>query len=203
VSPTPTDGSNGSFVPPPYPYDRLDEIAEIAKAHDGGIVDLSIGTPCDPPPAKVIEALAASGAERGYPPGTGTAELRRAASDWIGRRFGIEVPTSDIAACVGTKEFVGSLAWYLRLRDPSRDTILHPAVAYPTYDMSAQLAGIRAVGIPERPQGGLDFDAIDEADAKRALVLWVNSPANPSGSLTDLAEAAQWGREREIGRAHV
>jgi len=60
------------FAPPPYPYDRLDDIAAIAAAHDGGAVDLSIGTPCDPPPAEVIAALSSSGAERGYPPSIGT-----------------------------------------------------------------------------------------------------------------------------------
>ena len=55
------------FVPPPYPYDRLDELAAIAGELPGGCVDLSIGTPCDPPPADVIAALAQSNSERGYP----------------------------------------------------------------------------------------------------------------------------------------
>jgi len=57
-----------SFVPPPYPYDRLDELLAVAAAHDGGVIDLSIGTPCDPPPAAVVEALGHSDTERGYPP---------------------------------------------------------------------------------------------------------------------------------------
>jgi len=46
------------FVPPPYPYDRLDVAKRKAEAHEGGCVDLSIGTPCDPPPPAVVEALA-------------------------------------------------------------------------------------------------------------------------------------------------
>ncbi|MTA44948.1 MAG: succinyldiaminopimelate transaminase, partial [Actinobacteria bacterium] len=59
------------FVPPPYPYDRLDAFKSIVSAHDGGMVDLSIGDPCDPPPAVVIEALASSASERSYPASIG------------------------------------------------------------------------------------------------------------------------------------
>ena len=59
------------FVPPPYPYERLDSFKPLATSYDGGLVDLSIGTPCDPPPASVITALAASNSERGYPPSIG------------------------------------------------------------------------------------------------------------------------------------
>ena len=191
-------GGSVSFVPPPYPYDRLAEIARIASKHAGGAVDLSIGTPCDPPPAIVVDALCSSHAERGYPPSTGSAELRDAAARWMLRRFGASVEASNVAACVGSKEFVASLAVYMRLRVPDRDTVLHPATAYPTYEMSAQLAGCRSVGVPEVDGGGLDLGGIDEADAKRALLLWVNSPANPTGSLTELAEAARWGRARGV-----
>jgi len=68
------------FVPPPYPYERLDEITAIAAKHDGGAIDLSIGTPCDPPPADVVAALSTSNAERGYPPSIGTPALREAIS---------------------------------------------------------------------------------------------------------------------------
>ncbi len=116
----------------------------------------------------------------------------------MSRRFGVSVEPAHIAACVGSKEFVASLAWYMRLRAPDRDTVLHPATAYPTYEMSAQLAGCRSVRVPERDGGGLDLSSIDEADAERALLLWVNSPANPTGSLTDLSGAAEWGRCRGV-----
>jgi succinyldiaminopimelate transaminase len=188
----------GRFVPPPYPYDRLAAIAEMASKHVGGSVDLSIGTPCDPPPARVVAALGASGAERGYPASTGSVELRQAASGWMRRRLGVDLGEAHVAACVGTKEFVASLALYLRLRTPERDTVLHPAVAYPTYAMGAELSGCRSIGVPELEGGGLDLDSIDEADAERALVLWVNSPANPSGGLSDLAKVAEWGRARGV-----
>jgi len=186
------------FVPPPYPYDRLDRLAPLAKALPGGVVDLSIGTPCDPPPAAVVEALGHSNAERGYPASIGSEALRSAIRDWFSRRFSVDVPLGQIAACVGTKEFVASTPQYLKLRTPSRDTVLYPAVAYPTYEMGATLAGCRAVPVPAAPDGGIDLSAIDPADAARALMLWVNSPSNPTGALSDLRAAAAWGRAHQV-----
>src|SRR5213079_1676631 len=95
------------FVPPPYPYDRLDEAQAKASALDGGLVDLSIGTPYDAPPAAVVAALASSNAERGYPPSIGSPKFRDAAAAWIDRRFGVDdIDRTAVAACVGTKEFV-------------------------------------------------------------------------------------------------
>ena len=179
------------FVPPPYPYDRLDELRAAAEQLPGGCVDLSIGTPCDPPPAAVVAALSSSGAERGYPASIGTAAFRDAASGWMRRRIDVDVDPAAIGACIGTKEFVASAPQYLRLRTPERDTVLYPSISYPTYEMGAVLAGCRAV--PYR-----SLDDIAEADAQRALCLWVNSPSNPTGDLVDLGSAARWGRARRV-----
>jgi succinyldiaminopimelate transaminase len=186
------------FVPPPYPYDRLDRFVPLAEALDGGVVDLSIGTPCDPPIDSVIAALSTSNAERGYPPSIGSDVLRNAIRSWLDRRFDLDVPLSQLAACVGTKEFVATTPQYLKLRTPSKDTVLYPAVAYPTYEMGATLAGCRAVAVPCRLDGGLDLSAISAADAARALMLWTNSPSNPTGALTDLGAAAAWGRSHGV-----
>jgi succinyldiaminopimelate transaminase len=186
--------SAGGFRPPVYPFDRLDGPKRKAELHDGGIVDLSIGTPCDAPAPGVLAALAGSGAERGYPSSKGGPALRRAAAAWIGRRFGIEVPPEAVAACVGTKELVAGLPQWLSLRSPARDTVLYPSLSYPTYEMGAVLARCRAVPVAERPDGGLDLTSVSEEDARRALVLWVNSPSNPTGAVDDLLVAAAWGR---------
>ncbi|HXY45014.1 MAG TPA: aminotransferase class I/II-fold pyridoxal phosphate-dependent enzyme, partial [Acidimicrobiales bacterium] len=188
----------GGFVPPVYPFDRLTEFAELASAHEGGAVDLSIGTPCDPPPPEVVDALGNSGAERGYPTSLGSLELREAASGWMERRLGVEVLPSAIAACVGTKELVAGVPQWLRLRDPSRDTVLCPSLAYPTYEMGATLASCRAVHVPTGPDGGMDLAAVAEEDAVRALCLWVNTPANPGGQLEELGAIAAWARARDI-----
>ena len=186
------------FVPPPYPYDRLDRFKPLANAFDGGLIDLSIGTPCDAPPRFVIDALSQSNSERGYPPSIGTDALRRAAQGWMSRRFDVDVPLAQIGACVGTKEFVATTAQWLHLRSPQRDTVLYPAVSYPTYEMSATLAGCRAVAVQVTAAGGLDLSSIDPADAARALLLWVNSPNNPTGALDDLNAAAAWGRANDV-----
>ena len=180
----------------PYPYDRLGALREVADEHAGGCVDLSIGDPCDPPPRAAVEALAVSGAERSYPSSVGSAGLRRAAAGWLARRFGVLAPPEHIAACVGTKEFVASLPRLLQLRlgDPGRDTVLYPAVSYPTYAMGARLAGLRAVPVPLDEHGRLDLGAVAGEDTARSLCLWVNSPGNPSGAVEDLAAVAAWGR---------
>ncbi len=186
------------FVPPPYPYDRLRPLQELAAQLPGGAVDLSIGTPCDPPPQVVLDALGASGTERSYPPSVGTPAFRAAAARWFERRFGVSVEPDAVAACVGSKELVAGVPHWLRLRDPSRDTVLYPEVSYPSYAMGALLAGCRAVPVPVDEHWRLDLGAIDPDDAARALLLWSNTPGNPAGGLDDLPAIAAWGRARGV-----
>ncbi len=187
------------FEPPAYPYDRLDELRSIADRLPGGIVDCSIGAPSDPAPAAVVAALSTSGTERGYPPSIGTASYRGAAARWLGRYCDVEVdPDRHVGACVGTKEFVVGLPHLLRLRRPDRDTVLYPAVSYPSYAMGAVLAGCRPVAVPVDERWRLDLGSVDASDAGRALCLWVNTPGNPAGGLDDLEAVAAWGRERGV-----
>ncbi len=194
--------ATAGFVPPPYPYERLDALKRLADSLPGGVVDCSIGTPCDPVPEVASRAaLAALEASNGYPPSAGTAALRGAAAAWIERRFGVALDSAHVGACVGTKELVASLPHLLRLRTPARDTVLYPAIAYPSYEMGAVLAGCRAIPVPLDPQWHLDLDAISESDAQRALVLWINEPGNPSASTADaeyFARVAAWARERGV-----
>ena len=186
------------FTPPPYPYDRLDKFKPFAQKHEGGLVDLSIGTPCDAPAPAVVAALSSSNAERGYPPSIGSDALRNAAQAWMQRKFEISVPTSQIAACIGSKEFVATTPQYLKLRSPDRDTVLFPAVSYPTYEMGAILAGCRPVAVPMTSTGGIDTSKISASDIKRALMIWSNSPNNPTGDLDDLKALARWGRKNSV-----
>jgi aspartate/methionine/tyrosine aminotransferase len=186
------------FVPPPYPYDRLDALKRVAATHEGGVIDLSIGDPCDPPAASVVAALSTSNTERRYPPSIGSEPLRAAARDWMRRRFDVDVPLEQVAACVGSKEFVVTTPQWMRLRTPSRDTVLYPAVSYPSYEMGAILAGCRAVPVPMTADGALDLNSIAPDDARRAVLLWSNSPSNPTGALDDLAAVARWGRANAV-----
>ena len=195
---TEATGERAGFEPPPYPYERLADLVAEASAHDGGMVDLSIGTPCDPAPRAVVHALAHSEAEHGYPQSVGSQRLRDAATDWMARRFGVAVPPASVAACIGTKEFVGTLPQWLHLRRPDRDTVLYPEVSYPTYAMGATLAGCRPVPVRVDERFCIDVSSIADADAERALCLWLNTPGNPAGGLDDLGAAAAWGRERGV-----
>ncbi|MDG2427897.1 MAG: pyridoxal phosphate-dependent aminotransferase [Acidimicrobiales bacterium] len=186
------------FVPPPYPFDVPPDVVEAAAAVQGGAIDLSRGVPCDPVPSVVAAALARSESARPYPPAIGTPELLDAAASWCDVRLGVSIEASLIGACIGTKELVTGLPHLLRLRTPERDTVLYPAVAYPSYEMGAVLAGCRAVPVPLDANWRIDLSAINESDAHRALCLWVNTPGNPAGALDDLEAAARWGRDRDI-----
>jgi succinyldiaminopimelate transaminase len=186
------------FVPPPYPHDRLLELRAIAEAVPGGIVDCSVGTPVDPMPEVARRALVdAAPAATGYPAAVGAPAYRQAAAAWIGRRFGVDVSPDVVLACIGTKELVASLPRLLSLRDPSRDTVLYPGIAYPTYEMGALLAGLRAVPVPLDDDWLVDLSRVSESDAERALLLWMNEPGNPTGSsggAEHLRAVADWAR---------
>src|SRR2546423_550042 len=179
----PGDAATGGFIPPIYPYARLDALKQRAAEAPGGIVDLSIGTPNDPVPDIVVAALAAAGpGSAGYPRAVGGPALREAAAGWMEGSLGVVVDPVQVVNCIGTKEVVPSLPHLLRLRDPPRDTLLSPAVSYPTYAMGALLGGCRAVPVPLGDGWHLDLSAVSDDDAARALLLWVNEPGNPTGS---------------------
>jgi len=190
------------FVPPPYPYERLDALKRLADALPGGVVDCSIGTPCDPVPRVAADAAAgAITASMGYPASAGSPALREAGAAWINRRFGVDIESGAVGACVGTKELVATLPHLLHLRDPHRDTVLYPAVAYPTYEMGATLAGLRGVPVALDAGWHLDLSSISEQDAKRALVLWCNEPGNPTSAVADdayFASVVAWAQRHRI-----
>lgn len=159
-----------------YPWDTLSEYADRARRHPGGIVDLSIGTPVDPTPAVVRDALIAHADAPGYPATHGSPDLRRSVVEWFARRR--EAPGLDpeaVLATVGSKELVGLLPALLRL-GPG-DTVVHPAAAYPTYAVGAQLAGSSALATD---------NVADWADRDDVRLVWVNSPGNPTGKVASV-----------------
>ena len=133
---------------------------------------------------------------------TATARRRRtrppAARPRNGSTGGAALSADDVRATIGSKEFVAGLPHLLRLRTPDRDTVLYPAVSYPSYAMGATLGGCRAVAVPVDAQWCIDLDAIDPSDIGRALCLWVNTPGNPAGGLDDLQAVAAWGRDHDV-----
>lgn len=186
------------FSLPPYPYDRLITLRKVASEKFGSAVDMSIGAPSDPPPEAVVAALSSSDLERGYPPSIGTLDVRTAARDWMASQFGAEVEVDAIALTVGLKEFVAGIPHWLRHRNPDKDTVLYPAISYPSYAMGAELAHGRAVPVRLDEAGQMCLDEIAPDDIARASLLWVNSPGNPTGALQDLEAVANWGRSNGI-----
>ncbi len=176
---------------PGFPWDALAAHGAVAREHAGGIVDLSVGTPVDPTPQVVQDALSAAADAPGYPTTVGTPELRSAVAGWFARRRGVVGLEPD--ACVptiGSKELVAWLPTYLGLG--AGDAVALPPIAYPTYDVGARLAGAAPVAIDPD-----DLPSSGRVDGRRVALVWVNSPSNPTGEVMGVAALARvvaWAR---------
>ena len=168
------------------------------------VIDFGVGDPTDPTPALVREAgkrAVDARARSGYPSYAGDPGFRRAAADWMGRRFGVEVdPEREITSTVGSKE--GIFHFPLALLDPG-DVVLVPSPGYPPYSRGTLFAGGTPWFYPVRGEDAWlpDLRRVPGEVARRARILWVNYPNSPSGALAPLSffrEAAAWCRARGI-----
>ena len=189
-----------NFVPPPMPIlSSVIGLREKAELLSGGAIDLSVGNPIDPVPDIVVESLKDHDLARPYPISAKRDEaMSEVINDWAQRQLKTTVHSSNYGICIGTKEFVAGAPNILKLRDSSRDTVLYPEVAYPSYEMGAELAGCRAVPVAMNEKWEIDVSSIDPQDAQRALMMWINTPGNPAGGLDDLETVVQWGRENNV-----
>ncbi len=172
----------------PYDWSRIDSYRRRAEQCPGGLVDLSVGSPVDPVPRSVREALAAAaddGQARGYPKTAGDGLLRQAAADWFRRCRGVDLDAlgADLVPTVGSKEAVALMASLLHLGPGDR--VVQPRVSYPTYAIGTQLAGAQVTTV-EDPA---DTDSWVHLPGVRAI--WINSPGNPSGRVIDRAGLAK------------
>lgn len=160
---------------PDFPWDALAPFAERARAHAKGIIDLSVGSPVDETPAIVTRALAAASDAHGYPQTAGSPQLREAIVEWFSRRRGVHVGIDSVFPTIGSKEFIAGLPLLLGL-GPA-DSVVHPAVSYPSYALGAAVVGARAV-------------AEDEPSAwpDSTRLIWLNSPGNPDGRVLTVDE---------------
>ncbi|MEV7454619.1 succinyldiaminopimelate transaminase [Arthrobacter sp. KFRI-F3372] len=160
---------------PDYPWEAMAPYAAKAAEHPGGAVNLSIGTPVDPTPALIQDALKAAADAPGYPTVHGTPVLREAIAGWFERRRGVAgLDPRNVMPTVGSKELVAWLPLLLGLKPG--DVVVRPKVAYPTYDIGATFAGVTSVATD-------NLDELDEATRARVRLIWVNSPGNPTGSV--------------------
>ena len=162
---------------PDYPWNSLAPYRRTAQEHPDGVVDLSIGTPVDPTPLVIQDALAAAADAPGYPTTHGTPALREAVAAWFADRRGVpDLDPDAVMPTVGSKELV---AWLPLLLGLGRgDVVVRPVVAYPTYDIGAQIAGAEAVAADS-------LDELEPSVRERVRMVWVNSPGNPTGIVRD------------------
>jgi succinyldiaminopimelate transaminase len=162
---------------PDYPWNAMEPFIRKAAQHPGGVVNLSIGTPVDPTPAVVQEALKAAADAPGYPTTHGTPAVREAIAAWYARRRGVpDLDPEAVMPTVGSKELVAWLPLLLGLG--AGDVVVRPRVAYPTYDIGAKLAGAEPVAAD-------DLDELDPVVRARVRLVWANSPGNPTGRVRD------------------
>ncbi|MGL4744993.1 MAG: succinyldiaminopimelate transaminase [Dermatophilaceae bacterium] len=188
---------------PDFPWDSLAPAKERASAFFDpglpgpagmGLVDLSVGTPVDPTPSVLREALVAASDAPGYPQTAGTHSLRAAVAQWFAVRRGVpDVDPDGVLPTVGSKEVVAWLPTLLGL-GPG-DVVGFPRVAYPTYDVGARLAGAEPVPLDALTSIG------PPTAATTPKLLWLNSPGNPTGAVLGVAHLAKvvaWAREHGV-----
>ncbi|TWP34560.1 succinyldiaminopimelate transaminase [Leekyejoonella antrihumi] len=175
---------------PGFPWDSIADAKRLASEHPDGLIDLSVGTPVDPTPQVLQDALSAAANAHGYPQVHGTPDLRQGVADWFARRRGASgVDPDGVMPTVGSKELI---AWLPTLLDLGvGDVVGCPHLAYPTYDVGARLAGARPWAAHSLLQYG----------PTRPKLLWINSPGNPHGQvlgLEHLAKVVSWARTRGV-----
>ena len=171
-----------------FPWDVLEPAKAAAAAHPDGIVDLSIGTPVDPVPPLIREALAGASDAPGYPLTAGTPALRAAITAWLVATCGATPDALGVLPSIGSKELVAWLPTLLGI-GPG-DVVVIPTVCYPTYEAGVRLAGATCVRADSLTSLGPD---------PRVRLVWVNSPSNPTGQVlpaAHLRKVVDWARER-------
>ncbi len=193
---------------PAYPFVRWNERCRDAEARGIDVIRLDMGNPDLAPPKPVLDCLHqsvdAADVHR-YPGYRGSTELREAIAAYYARRFNVELdPNTQVVPLIGSKEGIVHLS--LACVDPSA-TVLIPDPGYAPYTISTILAGGEPVSFSLLEERGYlpDFDAIPIEVAKRAVMMWLNYPNNPTGAVADLeffATAVAFARRHDILLCH-
>lgn len=187
---------------PPYLFSEISRKIAEKRAQGVDVVTFGIGDPDLPTPSHIIDALIEAAkvpANHRYPETEGLPELRKAIADWYERRFGVSFdPEREVLPLIGSKEGIGHVA--LCFIDPG-DIALIPDPAYPVYAAGTLFAGGEIYTLPLREEHGWlpDLDAIPPDVARRAKVLWLNYPNNPTGAV---AEAEFFERAVAFGKRY-
>lgn len=175
---------------PPYVFAEIDKKRQAAVAAGVDVINLGIGDPDQPTPRHIVEAMhdaLENPANHHYPPFGGTKEYKQAISQWMKKRFGVEVnPDKEITSLIGSKE---GLHHTIMAFVDKGDINIIPDPAYPVYRTSTILAGGEPYYMPLTPENDFipDLEAIPEAVLKKAKLLMLNYPGNPTAGIADLA----------------
>jgi LL-diaminopimelate aminotransferase len=171
---------------PPYLFAAIDKMKQDAISRGVDVIDLSIGDPDIPTPGHIVEAMKKAVEKpehHRYPSYEGMLSYREAVAGWYGRRFNVELdPKTEVLSLIGSKEGIGHIPFAFVNPD---DVVLVPSPGYPVYPVATLFAGGESYLMPLREENAFlpDFRAIPEATLKRAKIMFLNYPNNPTAAL--------------------
>ena len=193
---------------PPYLFVEISKKIGEKRARGEEVISFAIGDPDMPTTENVIKRLcqtARDPANHRYPETEGLTELRQAMAGWYKQRFGVSLdPEKEVLPLIGSKEGIAHIAWcYL----DAGDIALVPDPSYPVYPISTGLAGAEPYYMPLTAQNNFlpDFGDIPEDVAKKARLLWINYPNNPTGATAEIGffeKVVEFARKYDIGVCH-
>lgn len=173
---------------PPYLFARIEKIIEKAKAEGVDVISLGIGDPDRPTPEHIVNRLceqAHNSANHRYPSSAGMIAFREAVAQYYKSRFGVELdPKTEAVTLIGSKEGIAHIS--LCYLDPGEIALI-PDPGYPVYGIGALLAGAQPYKMPLKIENGFlpDLDAIPADVAKKAKLMFINYPNNPTGAIAN------------------
>jgi LL-diaminopimelate aminotransferase len=193
---------------PPYLFVEITRKIAEKRAAGVDVISFAIGDPDIPTPKHIMDSMHAAAddpANHRYPESDGLPELRHAIADWYQQRFGLTFDADkEVLPLIGSKEGIANIAYCLI--DPG-DVALVPDPGYPVYAIGTMFAGGEPYYMPLKEEDGFlpDLNAIPDDIARRAKVLWLNYPNNPTAAVADLAffeEAVRFAKKYDIAICH-
>jgi len=175
---------------PPYPFVEITRKINQKRAEGVDIITFAIGDPDIPTPKHIIDSLHAASdvpANHRYPESDGLPEFRQAVADWYQKRFGLTFDRDkEVLPLLGSKEGIANIAYALI---DAGDVALVPDPGYPVYSIATMFAGGEPYLMPLTEENDFlpDLSAIPEDVLKRAKVLWINYPNNPTAAVADIS----------------
>jgi LL-diaminopimelate aminotransferase len=193
---------------PPYLFAEISRKIAEKRAQGVDVVSFAVGDPDMPTPSHVVDALcqaARDPANHRYPETDGLPDLRRAIARWYEQRFDVSLdPDREVLPLIGSKEGIGHIA--LCFIDPG-DLALVPDPGYPVYSVGTLFAGGDCYFMPLTEENDFlpDLEAIPEAVARRAKLMWISYPNNPTGAVAEIdffEQVVRFAREHDIAVCH-